>query len=56
MPTVTSHDQWQRLVDHSRSGLLEPYRAQELLDSPSVPGFDGLVVSNLTGNAIAVAK
>jgi len=56
MPTVTSHDQWQRLVDHSRSGLLEPYLAQELLDTPSVPGFDGLVVGNLTGNAIAVAK
>ena len=56
MPTVSSHDQWQRLVDHSCSGLLEPKLSQELLDTPSVPDFDGLVVGNLTGNAIAVAK
>ena len=49
-------DLWQRLVDHSRGGLLEPKLSQELLDTPSVPDFDGLIVGNLTGYAIAMAK
>ena len=56
IPTVSSHDLWERLVDHSRGGLLEPKLSQELLDTPFVPGFDGLIVGNLTGYAIAMAK